>query len=46
MYYMRKFKVRKGALAFKIDLEKTYDKVDWRFLRLMLSMVFLMLLLN
>ena len=37
MHHMRKSKNKKGVLAFKIDLEKAYDRVDWRFLNFMLS---------
>ena len=33
---MKKSKDKKGMVAFKIDLQKAYDKVDWRFLRYML----------
>ena len=29
---MRKTKSRKGVLAFKVDLEKAYDWVNWDFL--------------
>ncbi|XP_025647216.1 uncharacterized protein [Arachis hypogaea] len=32
MHFMRNIKSRKGTIAFKIDLEKAYDRVDWRFL--------------
>ena len=30
---MRKLKGKRGAIAFKIDLEKAYDKVSWNFLK-------------
>ena len=30
---MKKTKSKKGTLAFKIDLEKAYDRVDWGFLK-------------
>ncbi|QHN83565.1 uncharacterized protein DS421_20g705850 [Arachis hypogaea] len=30
--FMKHTKFKKGTLTFKIDLEKAYDKVDWRFL--------------
>ncbi|XP_057720278.1 uncharacterized protein LOC130934758 [Arachis stenosperma] len=30
--FMKHTKSKKGTLAFKIDLKKAYDKVDWRFL--------------
>ncbi|XP_057747767.1 uncharacterized protein LOC130966964 [Arachis stenosperma] len=30
--FMKHTKSKKGTLAFKIDLEKAYDRVDWRFL--------------
>ena len=32
LHFMKKTKSKKGTLAFKIDLEKAYDRVDWRFL--------------
>ncbi|XP_020999538.1 uncharacterized protein LOC110281546 [Arachis duranensis] len=32
LYFMKKTKSKKGTLAFKIDLEKAYNRVDWRFL--------------
>ncbi|XP_072071995.1 uncharacterized protein [Arachis hypogaea] len=32
MNFMRNTESRKGTLTFNIDLEKAYDKVDWRFL--------------
>ena len=37
MHFMKKSKDKKGMVAFKIDLEKAYDRVDWRFLRFMLG---------
>ncbi|XP_057755680.1 uncharacterized protein LOC130974857 [Arachis stenosperma] len=30
--FMKHTKSKKGTIAFKIDLEKAYDRVDWRFL--------------
>ncbi|XP_015966728.1 uncharacterized protein LOC107490459 [Arachis duranensis] len=30
--FMKHTKSKQGTLAFKIDLEKAYDRVDWRFL--------------
>lgn len=35
MHYLNRSKSRKGIVTYNIDLEKAYDKVDWRFLRLM-----------
>ncbi|XP_057746710.1 uncharacterized protein LOC130965976 [Arachis stenosperma] len=32
LHYMKQTKSRKGTLAFKIELEKAYDRIDWRFL--------------
>ncbi|XP_057733875.1 uncharacterized protein LOC130949067 [Arachis stenosperma] len=32
LHFMKKTKSKKGTLAFKIDLEKAYDRVDQRFL--------------
>lgn len=32
MYNMQRSKKKKGDVAFKIDLEKAYDNVDWAFL--------------
>ncbi|XP_057734404.1 uncharacterized protein LOC130949790 [Arachis stenosperma] len=29
LHFMKKTKSKKGILAFKIDLEKSYDRVDW-----------------
>ena len=37
MHYMRTSKAKKGFLAFKVDLEKAYDRVDWRYLEFILS---------
>ena len=37
MHYMKKSKDKKGMVAYKIDLEKAYDRVDWHFLRVMLG---------
>ncbi|GLT51746.1 hypothetical protein SLA2020_251350 [Shorea laevis] len=36
VHSMRRMKGRKGALAFKIDLQKAFDSVDWEFLRMVL----------
>ena len=33
LHFMKKTKSKKGTLAFKIDLEKAYDRVDWGFLK-------------
>ena len=33
LHWMHKSKRKKGAVAFKIDLEKAYDRKDWNFLR-------------
>ncbi|MED6174317.1 hypothetical protein PIB30_118852 [Stylosanthes scabra] len=37
MHFMRRTKSKKGTIAFKIDLEKAYDRVDWMFLEHALS---------
>lgn len=34
---MHRTKQKKGLVAFKIDLEKVYDRVDWDFLEKMLN---------
>ncbi|GAU37589.1 hypothetical protein TSUD_365100 [Trifolium subterraneum] len=33
IYNMQKSKAKKGDVAYKIDLEKAYDNVNWNFLR-------------
>ncbi|XP_072075375.1 uncharacterized protein [Arachis hypogaea] len=33
LHFMKKTKSKKGTLAFKIDREKAYDRVDWGFLK-------------
>ena len=37
LHFIKKTKSKKGIVAFKIYLEKAYDKVDWHFLHFMLS---------
>lgn len=37
VYAVKKSKKKKGEVAYKIDLEKAYDHVDWAFLRGTLS---------
>ena len=32
LHWMHKSKRKKGVVAFKIDLEKAYDRIDWDFL--------------
>ena len=34
---MHKKKGKKGYLLFKLDFEKSYDRVDWEFLKITLS---------
>ena len=34
---MKKSKSKKGLVAFKIYLEKAYDRMDWHFLHFMFS---------
>ncbi|XP_057740033.1 uncharacterized protein LOC130957180 [Arachis stenosperma] len=36
MSFMKNTTYRKGTMIFKIDLEKAYDRVDWRFLEAIL----------
>ncbi|KAL4395796.1 hypothetical protein AHAS_Ahas01G0027700 [Arachis hypogaea] len=38
LHFMKKTKSKKGVLAFKIDLEKAYDRVSWEFLEQSLLM--------
>ena len=38
LHFMKKTKSKKGVLAFKIDLEKAYDRVSWEFLEQSLIM--------
>ncbi|XP_057432083.1 uncharacterized protein LOC130724829 [Lotus japonicus] len=33
IHYMKKTKLKKGALAMKSDLEKAYDNISWEFLK-------------
>ena len=33
LHYMHKTKIKKGVVAFKIELEKAYDRVNWGFLQ-------------
>jgi hypothetical protein len=33
IHHLRKKKSKKGDLILKLDLEKAYDRLDWRFLR-------------
>lgn len=33
VYHMKKSKRKKGDVVFKLDMEKAYDRVDWRFLK-------------
>lgn len=37
IHHMNKSKSKKGEVMFKLDLEKAYDKVDWEFLKQMLT---------
>lgn len=37
MHFINKSRSKKGAMAYKIDLEKAYDRIDWRFLKLTLE---------
>ena len=37
LHYMKKSKDKKGMLAFKIDLEKAYDRVGWNYLKFILG---------
>ena len=37
LHYMRKAKDHNGLIASKINLEKAYDRVDWRYLKFVLS---------
>lgn len=33
LHHIRKSKAREGGMAMKLDLEKAYDKVDWKSLK-------------